>query len=112
MARKKVAENFTLRTGQRYRFGENHPGEDGDTEDARERLLEKDTIIDEQWKKIEEMNTELHEAKAKERKQDEEAKKMITAILEKEELIRKINAKISALSTKDMKNLKSKVVKK
>ena len=77
-----------------------------------EKLQEKDSIIDNQLKEIENLREELREARQKEPKHDEESKTILATLLHKEEVNRKLNEKISALKTKDLKGLKDKFVKK
>ena len=83
-----------------------------DTGNMEEKLQEKDSIINNQLKEIENLREELREARQKERKHDEESKTILATLLHKEEVNRKLNEKISALKTKDLKGLKDKFVKK
>ena len=88
--------------------------EDSDEEmnEIKERLEKKETIIKDQTNQIEEMKKELRESRLKIRDHIEKEKKLFATLLDKDESIRKMNAKLSELSTREMQNLKEKVKKK
>ena len=83
-----------------------------DVEDMREKIQKKDSIIDGQLTEIENLKKELREARIKERKQDADVRKMISTIMEKEELLKKVNGKMAELSNSKLKELKCKFAKK
>ena len=83
-----------------------------DVVDMQEKILKKDIIIDSQLTEIENLKKELREARIKERKQDDDARKMISTIMEKEDLLKKINGKMAELSNSQLKELKCKSAKK
>ena len=75
-------------------------------------IEKKESIINDQQNKIDEMIKELRDTRMKAQKQDDEGKKMITSLLYKDGQINQLKEKMANLSTKDLQTVKKKVVKK
>ena len=80
--------------------------------EIKEMLEKKDTIIKDQTNQIEEMKKELKESRLKVRNHVEKENKFLATLIDKDECIKKMNVKLSGLSTREMQNLKEKVKKK
>ena len=69
-------------------------------------IEKKESIINDQQTKIDEMTKELRDTRMKAQKQDDEGKKMITSLLYKDGQINQLKEKMANLSTKDMQTVK------